>query len=68
MHKTLYLVHFGSIFPVFEQNWILIKILFVSVFLILTKYHCAKFQKNVMSGFQATLAPDGRTDTQISNH
>ena len=70
MQKTLLLAYFGPILPIFAQNRIFLEILFLPVFLILTKYHCAKFKKNnnkknkLMSGFLATLVSDGCTDGQ----
>ena len=64
IQKTLFLTNFGSFYPFLGKTEFFFKILFKPAFLILTKYHCAKFQKRLMSGFQATLASDGQTDRQ----
>ena len=45
--KTAFMAYFGPILPIFGQNRIFLKILFLAyqLFLILTQYPCPKFKK-----------------------
>ena len=61
-----FLAHVG---PILGQSRFFLKILFSPVsfsflFLILNKYHCTKFRKDLMNELQATLVSNGRTDEQ----
>ena len=65
--KSPFLVHFGHILLIcglnFPQNAV------HSSFLILTKYHCVKLKKTLISRFQATLfQTDGHTHTWTDKH
>ena len=43
--KTPFLAHLCPLCPFLGKNRIFLKIMFLPIFLILTKYHCATFQK-----------------------
>ena len=56
------MAHFADFWV--KQNFIFLKILLLPVFLVLTKYHCAKCLKKLISRFQEILVSEGHTDRQ----
>ena len=72
MQRKPSLTHVWLFLFIFGQSKIFLKILLLSVFWIVTKYHCAKFEKRLISVFQATLVSDGyrkrRSHTRTDKH
>ena len=66
MQKTPFAVHYGPILPILGQNSVFFKILFLQVFLILNKYHCARCKKKLMRSFQASLVLKRRTHSRLN--